>query len=270
MATKKPETAAVSKKAPQQRAIVEATAAADLAVGAESLDAARTEVRIAAAAGAASASDLTRAVDAEVVAGRLSTLSGVVAAAGINDIGQGAELLTASEDVDAISAVVGLMSLGDLERGLQLGRLAGELKTISSVVAALEMPILSAVLEDRGVVLQGIARDVILRGAATRALSKSIALTGQHLADLGLDEMDEGELRVIAAGIAAERSDELAAAGMAYAARGTAEAKIAGAAAGTARADAAAGIAGVMAGAAEVGATNPEAVVSEALRDLED
>jgi hypothetical protein len=218
----------------------------------------------------ASASDITRAVDAEVVADRLAKLSDVVAAAGVNDLGQGADLLSVSDDVETVSAVVGLMSLGDLERGLQLGRLAGELKTISSVVAAMKMPILSAVLEDRGAMLQGIARDVILRGAATRALSQTIAATGAHLAQMGLDEMDEGELRIAAASIAAERSQELMAAGLVLGARGAVEAAVASEAAGVARAEAEAGLAEVAVGAAELGEAAAEEAFGEGLEAAAD
>src|SRR4051812_34372071 len=93
----------------------------DTALGAEEVSTAR---RIAAGATlevAAGAAHLTRAVDATIVADRLSSLSDVVGAAGVRDVAEGAELLSTSEDVEAVSAVVGLMSLGDLDRGLELG-----------------------------------------------------------------------------------------------------------------------------------------------------
>jgi hypothetical protein len=245
-----------------------AAGVADLAAGADELGVARGAASLSAVAGLAAASDLTRAVDAEVVADRLAMLGQVVAEAGINDLGQGADLLSVSDDVDAISALVGLMSLGDLERGLQLGRLAGELKTISNVVAELEMPILSAVLADRGSVLQGIARDVILRGAATRALSQTIEATGTRLADLGVEEIDEGELRLLAADIALQRSNELAAAGLAVGLRGAAEAEVAGDAMTVAGVEAGAGVADAAFGAAELGAAKVEAGVAESLDEL--
>lgn len=98
-------------------------------------------------------------------------------------------MLMASEDVEAMSALVGLMSLGDLDRGLELGRMAGELGTISDVVDTLEMPVLSAVLGDRGRRLQEIAVDVILRAAATQGLADLMDATGQQLAEMGIEEI---------------------------------------------------------------------------------
>ena len=61
----------------------------DLAVGADELDDAGDAADVAAVAAVAGASDLTRAVDAEVVADRLASLSDLVGAAGINDISRG-------------------------------------------------------------------------------------------------------------------------------------------------------------------------------------
>ena len=158
---------------------------------------------------AAGASNVTRAVDAAVVADRLGTLSNVVAAAGVNDIAQGADLMMASDDVQAMSAAVGLMSLGDLESGLHLGRMAGELDTIAQVVAKLEMPMLAAILEDRSIELQDIATTTVLRSASTRGLSELMSATGKELNAMGETEMDEGVLRVAAAEIAQQRADEL-------------------------------------------------------------
>jgi hypothetical protein len=112
-----------------------------------------------------------------------------------------------------MSSLVGLMSLGDVERGLELGCLAGELSTIANVVDALEMPVLAAVLDDRGEQIQDIAVDVILRAAAERGLAQLMAATGQQIGELGAEEIDEGLLRIAASEIAAERSTELAEAG---------------------------------------------------------
>ena len=167
-------------------------------------------------------------MDAEVVADRLATLSDLVGVAGVNDISEGVELLSASDDVDAMSAMVGLMSLGDVERGLELGRVAGELMTIANVVDELDMPILSAVLDDRGMQLQNIATDVILRAAAERSLASLMAATGQQIGEMGEVEIEEGVLRTAASDIAAERSAELAAAGVGLAVRGAVEAEAAG------------------------------------------
>ena len=102
----------------------------DTAIGADELDAAGDAASMAMAATAAAASDLTRAVDAEVVADRLGALSEMVGDAGITDISQGIEMLTASEDVEAMAAVVGLMSLGDVEREHVLAGLDGPLPVV--------------------------------------------------------------------------------------------------------------------------------------------
>ncbi len=226
----------------------------DAAIGVEELDEAAEAAAFAATAGAAAASDLTRSVDAGAVANRLGTLSEMVGVAGINDVSQGIDMLTASDDVEAMSAVVGMMSLGDFDRGLELSRLAGELSTIAEVVALLEMPVLATVLDDRGDQLQEIAVDVILRAGAERGLASLMAATGQHIAEMGEEEIDEGVLRMAASDIAAQRSEELAEAAVLLGIRGTVEGAAAGAAADLAGDLAAEGIADVATGAAEFGA----------------
>ena len=195
--------------------------------GIQTLQDAGDVMRVGAVATAVAASDLTRAVDAAVVADRLSTLSGIVETAGIDDISQGADLLAHSEDVEAMSAIVGLMSYGDLERGLELARMAGELRAISDVTDALKMPVLTAVLADRGERLQQVAVEVILQAAATRSLSHVIADTGRMIGDLGENEIDEGVVRIAASEAAAQRAEELAAASDLLAARGTVAAGVA-------------------------------------------
>ncbi len=112
-----------------------------------------------------------------------------------------------------------------------MGRLAGELTTIANVVDELDMPVLATVLDVRGLELQEIAVDVILRAAAERSLSQLMGATGRHIAEMGEEEIDEGLLRTAASDIAAERSAELTAAGAALAVRGAVEAEVAGAAA---------------------------------------
>ena len=226
----------------------------DAAIGAEELDEAADAAAFAVGATAAAASDLTRSVDAGIVAERLSTLSEMVGVAGINDVSQGIDMLTASDDVEAMSAVVGMMSLGDLDRGLELSRLAGELSTIAEVVAILEMPVLATVLDDRGDQLQDIAVDVILRAGAERGLASLMAATGQQIAEMGEEEIDEGVLHMAASDIAAERSDELAAASVLLGIRGAVEGAAAGAAADLAGDLAADGVADVALGAAELSA----------------
>jgi hypothetical protein len=249
-------------------AAVEGVAGAtDVAKGEKNLKQARGAARVGTVAVAAAASDLTRAVDAEVVADRLSTLSDIVGTAGVVDMAEGAEMLSTSEDVEAMSAVVGLMSLSDLERGLELGRLAGELWTISDVVDTMNMPVLSAVLDDRGQKLQGIAVDVILRAAATRSLAHLMEATGQKIGALGENEMDEGMLRMVAADVAKQRSEELAEVSVDLEARGAVEAFVAGAANESARQAAVKGIGQVAEGAAELGAAATTEGVAETLAE---
>lgn len=238
--------------------------------GLDVLDAAGDVAALAGAEAMAGASDLTRAVDAGVVADRLSTLANIVAEAGVNDLAEGAEMLLASDDVQAMSAAVGLMSLGDLDRGLELSRMAGELQTISDVVDALDMPVLSAVLGDRGQQLQEIAADVILRAATERSLAALMEATGLQIAELGEAEMDEGVLRVAASELAAERAGELAAAGFLLELRGAAELEDAADDADLAADIAAAGIAEVSEGAADLGSAETMGVVADRLADAAD
>jgi hypothetical protein len=81
----------------------------DIAEVAETLDLASEVAAAGAVELAEGASDLTRAVDMEVVADRVAQLSDVVAEAGITDVLEGAEMLATSEDVNVLSAMVGLM-----------------------------------------------------------------------------------------------------------------------------------------------------------------
>ena len=157
------------------------------------------------------------------MASRLAKLSDVVGVAGVNDIERGAQLIAASEDVETISAAVGLMTVDDLDKGLELGRLSGELQVLGNIVGQLEMPVLSAVLSDRGKRLAEIAGDTILRAAASRSLTDLIDATGQRISDLGVNEIDEGVLRVAASDIAADRSADLDAAGFVLGVRGLAK-----------------------------------------------
>ncbi|RIK20084.1 MAG: hypothetical protein DCC51_07965 [Anaerolineae bacterium] len=213
------------------------------------------------AAVAAGASDLTRAVDAAVVADRLSTLSEIVETAGIDDISQGADLIAHSEDVETMSAIVGLMSYGDLERGLELARLAGELEAVSHVTDALEMPVLTVFLSDRGAHLKKVAVDVIMQAAATRSLSQVMSDTGRKIGDLGENEVDEGVVRLMASDAAAQRAEELAVASNLLATRGAVEVGVAVAADELVRGMVAEGASELAAGAADMAA-------SESLDDL--
>ena len=226
----------------------------EVAQGIKDLADAQKTATVGTAAAMMAASDYTRAVDAQIVADRLTTLSQVISAAGVNDVSQGTEMLAASSDVEAMSAVVGLMSLADLERGLALGRLAGELQTISDVVSTLKMPVLSAVLDDRGHKLQDLAVEVILHAAASRSLAQMMAATGQRLDQLGTAEVDEGLLRLKASELAAKRAEELADASLSLGVKSAVELAVASAATEAAREMTATGVAEIATGSVEVGA----------------
>ena len=66
-------------------------------------------------------------------------------------------------------AIVTLMSREELDRGLELARIAGEMWTVSDLAALLDMPMLADFLEERGMRLQEIAVDQLLRSTGTRA-----------------------------------------------------------------------------------------------------
>jgi hypothetical protein len=179
-------------------------------------------------AGGAGGVDLTREVDAENTAARRAQLAEVVADAGIVDVAEGAALLAVSDDIKAISGVVGLMSTEDLETGLEMARTAGELRAVSDVVDLMEMPVL--------------------------------AVEGAAVADLDAEEATEGLVWYAESDGLAQRSDGLAAYGMAYsiglAARGAAQMAIAGGAAGTARGLVEESVAEAVVGAAKLAAAD--------------
>ena len=140
-----------------------------------------------------------------------------------------------------------------LERGLELARLAGELWAVSDVVDLMEMPVLSAFLEDRSEQLQEIAMDEILQAAGERALSHLMAATGAEIRELGANEVAEGVVRGVAAAAMADRAEELAEAGAVLAEEGLEELAVADAAGDVAQDLAAEGVADVAEGAADLG-----------------
>ncbi len=159
------------------------------------------------------ASQLTRGEDAILGAERRARLSEMVATAGINDIVQGAQLVVASEDVQALSAVVGALNADDLEDTMEIASISGELSVISDVLYAMDLPVISAFLQDRGERLKELAVDNIMRYGAVRALTEAMEVTGEEIAMMGDAEMAEGEMRIEMADIAAASSDVLATAG---------------------------------------------------------
>ena len=200
------------------------------------------------------ASDLTRAVDAEIVADRMARLSKAVEVAGVVDVAEGAEMLAASEDVGVMSALVGLMSYEDAEHGLELARLAGELEAVSQVVEGLQMPMLYVFLSARSERLQEMAVEQIRQAGSTRGLARAMAATGKQLAGMGENEVAEGLARMAVSEGMADRSAELALGGEMLAERGVEELATASAAGVVARIMVAEGTATVEAGAAELGA----------------
>ena len=211
--------------------------------------------------------DMTRAADLQTVANRVASLSKIVAESGAADVAQGAEMLVAAEDVETVSAVVGVMSLADLDRGMELARFSGELQAASRIVNKLQMPLLSAFLDDRSGKMGKMAVDNILLASATRALAAAMAATGQKLEDLSATEVAEGIVRLAASGALAERSDELAAesgdsASAAYDKLNAAE-ELEGAA-GRARSEA---IDASARGGAALGVATAEATIADSLTD---
>ena len=174
-------------------------------------------------------------------------------AAGVVDVEEGVEMLIKGGNVRAMGAIVGLMSKEELERGLELARLAGELWTISDVVSALDMPVLAEYLEDRGMRLQQIASDQLLRYTGTRALAGAIAQAGKDVEAMGEREVAEGAIRLAVSEAAAERSADLYKASDMLAARGGDELATAAVAGQVARAAGNAGVAKIATGAEATG-----------------
>ena len=236
-----------------------------VATGMDDLEVAKTAAAIGVAEVAAGASDLTRAADAAVVAGRAQELSEIVGAAGIVDVAEGVDMLMKGGDVRAMGAIVSLMSKEELERGLELARMSGELWTVSEVVDMLDMPVLAEFLDERGMRLQEIAVDQLLRYTGTRALAGALKQTGGEIEAMGEQEVAEGAVRMAISEVAAERSQELSRASDALAARGVAELVTADMARDVARTAAAAGVTEIAAGAEMIGAGETAEQVGEVL-----
>jgi hypothetical protein len=176
-------------------------------------------------------------------------------------------MLMKGGNVRAMGAIVSLMSREELERGLELARLAGELWTVSDVVGILQMPVLAEFLEERGMRLQEVAVDQLLRFTGTRALAGAMKATGKEIEAMGEQEVTEGLVRLAVSEAAAERSAELSAASDALAARAVDEmvtAKIAGS---VARESAVTGVAEIAKGAEEMGAGEATVAMGEALKE---
>ncbi len=173
------------------------------------------------------ASNVTRGVDAMVVGDRLETISQVVAAAGVNDIAQGAELLSHSDDIAVQSALVASLAQEDLELSMNMAAIAGQLEAVGDLALLMDMPTLAEFLDAKSDELQDMAVDTLLRFGATRALSQLIGKTGEQVADMGVNEMAEGVVRVAVAGETAAHAEALSDAGAALTAEGLMKAAVA-------------------------------------------
>jgi hypothetical protein len=247
--------------------IAEVEGAEEMVEGAENLEAAKVIGMVAVQQTAAASSDLTRAADAAIVSERVGELSEIVAAAGIVDVEEGVAMLMKGDNVKAMGAIVKMMSKEELERGLELARLAGELWTVSDVVGVLDMPVLAEFLENRGMRLQQIAVDQLLRFTSTRALAGAIKEAGQDIEAMGEQEVEEGLVRMAVSEVAAERSAELSAASDALAARAVDELVTAEIAREVAREAAVEGVADIAQGAALMGEGEAIEAAGEALEE---
>jgi hypothetical protein len=192
-------------------------------------------------------------------------LSEIVGAAGVVDVSQGVDMLLKGGDVKAMGAIVKQMSREELDRGLELARIAGELWTVSDVASVLDFPVLAEFLEERGMRLQEIAVDQLLRFTGTRALAGAIKQAGQDIEAMGEQEVKEGLVRMAVSEAAAERSAELSAASDALAAKAVNEFETAEMARMVAREAVATGVTEIAQGAEEIGAGEATAAMGAAL-----
>jgi hypothetical protein len=248
-------------------AVAEVEGAVEMIEGEENLEVAKVAGMIAVQQTAAASSDLTRAADAALVADRVQDLSEIVAAAGVMDISEGVDMLMKGGDVKAMGAIVSLMSREELDRGLELARLAGELWTVSDVVGVLQMPVLAEFLEERGMRLQEIAADQLLRFTGTRALAGAIKQAGQDVEAMGEQEVTEGLVRLAVSEAAAERSAKLSAASDALAARAVDEMVTAEIAGSVAKEAAVVGVVEIAKGAELMGTGEAVEAMGEALEE---
>jgi hypothetical protein len=137
--------------------------------------------------------------------------------------------------------------------------------TVSDVVGIMDMPVLAEFLEERGMRLQEVAVEQLLRFTGTRALAGAIKQAGQDIEAMGEQEVKEGLVRMSVSEVAAERSAELSAASDALAAKGVEEFETAQMAGAVAREAVASGVVEIARGAEEIGAGKATAAMGEAL-----
>jgi hypothetical protein len=131
----------------------------------------------------------------------------------------------------------------------------------------LDMPVLAEFLEERGMRLQQIAADQLLRYTGTRALAGAIKEAGKDIEAMGENEIAEGAVRLAVSDAAAERSAELSAASDALAAKGVNELETAAFAGAVAKDAVQTGVAKVAAGAEELGAGEATEAMGETLEE---
>jgi len=131
------------------------------------------------------------------------------------------------------------------------------------VTEIMDMPVLSAFLAQKNEELHIIAVEAILRSTASRVLSTAMSISGAEIADLGVNEMEEGLIRLAAAEGLAERSDELAEEGADLMVAGINELEESDMLDDAAKDMAADGVADVAVGAAELGASDVLGVMAE-------
>lgn len=222
--------------------------------GAERLEAAAELATAGSVVFAQGASDLTRAKDEKVMAGRMAVLSEAVAVAGVVDIAEGAEMLAASEDVGVLNALMGMMSEENIKHGLELARLSGELETAGEMVAALQMPVLASFLLERASRLHEMSVDQIRLAISTDGMSQVMAAAGERIAVLGENEVEEGVARLVISSAASEESAAMLKASEELAMQGMEEVLDAREVARAVRAEALEGAAEISSGSAVVGA----------------
>jgi hypothetical protein len=115
------------------------------------------------------------------------------------------------------------LSASDMQHGLSLAGIAGQLATVSDVMDSLQMPVLSAFLDDTSGQLRDLAISSLLRARDTQNLAGLIRRTSQTVAGYGTTEMAEGLVRLAASEDFAAQSAQLASEGADQVAEGLAE-----------------------------------------------
>ena len=129
------------------------------------------------------------------------------------------------------------------------------------------MPVLADFLEERGMRLQQIAADQLLRYTGTRALAGAIKEAGKDIEAMGEQEIAEGAVRLAVSEAAAARSAELSAASDALAVKGVDELSTAAMAGMVARDAVQTGVAEIAQGAEEMGMGEATQAMGETLEE---